>query len=181
LRLSEIVESNVRLTEKKSARPQRNSSLAKFDNNLTTLAKALTKGGVVKHSRNLNWSRAFLSKSRYMAGAQCPKKLWLTVYMDGAQCPKKLWLTVYDPEPEEEPLPGTVKGMGIEVGIKARPRLCHGNSIEHALRAKARQASCRCDGILPLCGSFGPEDPQCGSGDEMTLKVEGVVNRTVLC
>jgi hypothetical protein len=31
--------------------------------------------------------------------------------------------------------------------------LCHGNSIEYALRAKARQASCRCDGILPLYGS----------------------------
>src|SRR4051812_27354893 len=40
--------------------------------------------------------------------------------MCGLQCSKKLWLTVYDPEPEEEPLPGTVKGMGIEVGIKAR-------------------------------------------------------------
>jgi hypothetical protein len=24
-----------------------------------------------------------------------------------------LWQTVYDPEPAEEPLPGTVKGMGI--------------------------------------------------------------------
>src|SRR5580704_12917120 len=45
--------------------------------------------------------------------------------------------------------------------------------------AKARRASCRCDGILPLCGSFGSEDPQCGSGDEVALKVEGVVNRTV--
>src|SRR5262249_14170757 len=33
---------------------------------------------------------------------------------------KKLWQTVYDPEPVEEPLPGTVIGMGIEVGIKAR-------------------------------------------------------------
>jgi hypothetical protein len=32
---------------------------------------------------------------------------------------------------------------------------------------------------LAICGSFRPEDPQCGSGDEMTLKVEGVVNRTV--
>jgi hypothetical protein len=58
-------------------------------------------------------------------------------------------------------------------------RLCHGNSIEQPLRAKARQGSCRCDRMLPLCGSFGPEDPQCGSGDEMTLKVEGVVDRTV--
>jgi len=40
-------------------------------------------------------------------------------------------------------------------------------------------ASCRCDGILPMCGRFGSEDPQCGSGDEVALKVEGVVNRTV--
>jgi hypothetical protein len=40
--------------------------------------------------------------------------------MFGRQCSKKLWQTVYDPEPVEEPLPGTVKGMGIEVGGKAR-------------------------------------------------------------
>jgi hypothetical protein len=40
--------------------------------------------------------------------------------MCGLQCPKKLWQTVYDPEPAQEPLPGTVNGMGIEVGIKAR-------------------------------------------------------------
>ena len=40
--------------------------------------------------------------------------------MAGRQCPKKLWQTVYDPEPAEEPLPGSVKGMGIEVGVKAR-------------------------------------------------------------
>src|SRR5215813_7591381 len=53
---------------------------------------------------------------------------------------------------------------------------CHGNSIEHAVRAEVRYASCRCDGILPLCGSFCPEDPQCGSGDEVALQVEGVVN-----
>jgi hypothetical protein len=39
--------------------------------------------------------------------------------------------------------------------------------------------SCRCDGTLPLCSSFGAEDPQCGSGDEVALKVEGVVDRTV--
>lgn len=40
--------------------------------------------------------------------------------MCGLQCPKKLWNTVYDPAPSEEPLPGTAKGMGIEVGMKAR-------------------------------------------------------------
>ena len=36
-----------------------------------------------------------------------------------------LWETVYGPEPAEEPLPVTVKGMGIEVGIKARLRIRH--------------------------------------------------------
>jgi len=55
-------------------------------------------------------------------------------------------------------------------------RHCHGNSIEHAVRAEVRHASCRCDGTSPLCGSFGSEDPQCGSGDQMALKVESVVN-----
>jgi predicted RecB family nuclease len=40
--------------------------------------------------------------------------------MSGRQCSKKLWQTVYDSEPAEEALPGTVKGMGIEVGIKSR-------------------------------------------------------------
>jgi hypothetical protein len=58
-------------------------------------------------------------------------------------------------------------------------RPCHGNIIEHASRAKTRRASCRCDSILPLCGRFGSEGVQCGSGDEVALKVEGVVNRTV--
>ncbi len=77
-------------------------------------------------------------------------------------------------------------GGGINVaravnalGGDAVARLCHGNSVEHALRAKTRRALCRCDDILPLCGRFGPEDPQCGSEDEVALKVEGVVNRTV--
>jgi hypothetical protein len=32
---------------------------------------------------------------------------------------------------------------------------------------------------LPLCSSFGSEDPKGGSGDEVALKVESVVNRTV--
>jgi hypothetical protein len=32
---------------------------------------------------------------------------------------------------------------------------------------------------LATCSSFGAEDPQCGSGDEVALKVEGVVDRAV--
>jgi hypothetical protein len=42
--------------------------------------------------------------------------------------------------------------------------LYHDNSVEHALRAKTRRALCRCDGILPLGGRFGLEDPQCWMG-----------------
>src|SRR6202008_3853476 len=58
-------------------------------------------------------------------------------------------------------------------------RLCHGNSVEHASRAKSGLASCRRDRIAPLCSSFGSEYPRGGSGDEVALKVEGVVNRAV--
>jgi hypothetical protein len=58
-------------------------------------------------------------------------------------------------------------------------RLCHGNSIKHAWRAEARDASCHSNGILPLCSGFGSEDPKGGSRDEVALKVEGVVDRTM--
>jgi hypothetical protein len=67
----------------------------------------------------------------------------------------------------------------IAKDLNSARRLCHGNFIEHALRAETRQELCGCDGILPLCGRFGSEVPQCGSGDEVSLKVEGVVNHTV--
>ena len=50
--------------------------------------------------------------------------------------------------------------------------LCHVNASEHALRAKTRHSSCGCDSAVPLCVSFGSEDPQCGSGNEVALKVE---------
>jgi hypothetical protein len=102
VRISEILHSNKKSTSRHRARPQVGSRSGK---NLALLAKDCTKEGRHKHFHYLNWSRAFLSKGRYMAGRQCPKKLWQTVY---------------DPEPAQEPLPGTVKGMGIEVGIKAR-------------------------------------------------------------
>jgi hypothetical protein len=105
VRLSEILYHSKKPHKKNRAHRQLNLHLAPFSHDLTKLVAALTKHSRAKHSRNLNWSRAFLSKSRYMGGLQCPKKLWQTVY---------------DPEPAEEPQPGTVKGMGIEVGIKAR-------------------------------------------------------------
>jgi hypothetical protein len=105
VRISEILYRSNDPKKRTRARPQLDLRSAPFSGDLTKLATDLTKDSRVKHFRNLNWKRPFLSKSRYMCGRQCPKKLWQTVY---------------DPEPVEEPLPGTVKGLGIEVGIKAR-------------------------------------------------------------
>jgi predicted RecB family nuclease len=102
VRISEILHRNNKSTKRHRARSQVGVHPGK---SLTQLVKDSTEENRPKHFHYLNWSRAFLSKTRYMAGRQCPKKLWLTVY---------------DPEPAQEPLPGTVKGMGIEVGIKAR-------------------------------------------------------------
>lgn len=102
MRLSEILHWRNKSTKRDRARPLLDLHSGK---SLTQLAKALTKDSRAKHSRYLNWSRPCLSKIRYMAGRQCAKKLWQTVY---------------DPEPAEEPLPGTVIATGIEVGIKAR-------------------------------------------------------------
>jgi hypothetical protein len=50
--------------------------------------------------------------------------------------------------------------------------------IEH-IESHGGHTSCRCDGVLPLRTSFGADDPQGGSGNEVALKVEGVVNRRV--
>jgi hypothetical protein len=102
VRLSDIIYRHNKPAKRYRARPQVGS---RSDKNLTRLVRDSIKEGRLKHLRYLNWSRAFLSKSRYMSGLQCPKRLWQAVY---------------DPEPEEQPLPGTAKGMGIEVGIKAR-------------------------------------------------------------
>jgi hypothetical protein len=46
-----------------------------------------------------------LTKSRYMAGVQCPRRLWLLVH---------------EPSPYEELEPGSFVELGIEVGLKAR-------------------------------------------------------------
>ena len=105
MRISEILYCNKETTKGNPADPQLDFRPTLLSDALTNLANALKKDGQVNHFRNLNWKRNFLSKTRYM---------W------GRQCSKRLWQTVYDPEPAEEPLPGTVKGMGIEVGIKAR-------------------------------------------------------------
>jgi len=105
VRISEILHRNKTSTKRNRARLQVDWHPVRSSSDLTKLTRELTKDGAAKHSWNLNWRQPFLSKTRYMCGRQCSKKLWQTVY---------------EPEPVEEPLPGTVKGMGIEVGIKAR-------------------------------------------------------------
>jgi hypothetical protein len=40
--------------------------------------------------------------------------------MWGRQCGKRLWYGAHDPEPRIEPLPGSLLGVGIEVGVAAR-------------------------------------------------------------
>ena len=50
-------------------------------------------------------SRPRLSKSRYITGLQCPKRLWLG------------W---HDPEPRSEPEHGTILAVGTDVGVAAR-------------------------------------------------------------
>ena len=50
-------------------------------------------------------SQPRLSKSRYITGLQCPKRLWLG------------W---HEPEPRSEPEPGTIFAVGTDVGAAAR-------------------------------------------------------------
>jgi hypothetical protein len=47
--------------------------------------------------------------------------------------------------------------------------------IEGREEASSNRVSSR-DGILPLRRRFGSEDPQRGPGDEVALKIEGVVD-----
>ena len=54
--------------------------------------------------------------------------------------------------------------------------LCHRNDNPHALRAKNWSGSFSCDGALPVSSRFGAEYPQCGAGDEVALKDEGIVD-----
>src|SRR5471030_209198 len=56
-----------------------------------------------------------LSKSRYITGLQCSRRLWLG------------W---HDPEPRSEPKPGTILAIGTDVGIAARLLVRDGILVE---------------------------------------------------
>jgi Phosphotransferase enzyme family len=95
VRLSEILNRNKQPSDKSRARTRLGLHSSSFSGDLSRLARSFRNGGSIKHS----WSskRVFLSKSRYMSGRQCSKKLWQTVY---------------DPEPANMP---------------DDDRLCHGD------------------------------------------------------
>ena len=46
----------------------------------------------------------------------------------------------------------------------------------YGIPSRGRSGSCRCDSTLRMCGSSGSEYSRCGSGDEVALKVEGLVD-----
>jgi hypothetical protein len=79
-----------------------------------------------------------LTKSRYMAGLQCPRRLWLLVH---------------EPPPFEQPAPGTPLDIGQEVGRKAHLLFPGGVEVteepwEHA-RAVVRTAALMADAGVP--------------------------------
>jgi hypothetical protein len=66
---------------------------------------------VVEHSENFSpelpdqWPTPYLTKSRYLAGLQCGRRLWRLVY---------------DPHPYEAPAPGSTFEVGEQIGLSAR-------------------------------------------------------------
>src|SRR6476646_4675234 len=67
--------------------------------------------------------RPRLSKSRYIAGLQCSRRLWLG------------W---HDPEPRLEPEPGSLLAVGIDVGVAARQIVPEGVLVEEGPHQHAK-------------------------------------------
>jgi Domain of unknown function(DUF2779) len=79
-----------------------------------------------------------LTKSRYMAGLQCPRRLWLVVH---------------EPQAYEDPVPGSPADMGQEIGTKAHLLFPGGVLITEApwqhLEAAACTAALMDDALIP--------------------------------
>jgi hypothetical protein len=61
-------------------------------------------------------------------------------------------------------------------GVEVIRGLCHGNDEGHVVRAKTGQVLFGCDSGFPLRRSIRSEPSQCRSGDEVALKIEGIVD-----
>lgn len=53
-----------------------------------------------------------------------------TRFVQGLQCSKRLWLAWHDPAPRKPPAPGTPMAVGLEVGIAARNLIPHGILVD---------------------------------------------------
>ena len=51
-------------------------------------------------------------------------------YIAGKQCPRRLWLLVHEPPPRDDPASGSPPDMGLEIGCKAQLLFPAGVRIE---------------------------------------------------
>jgi hypothetical protein len=144
VRILEILYQTTERSKKTRFRPQLDSRSVSARDGLTELVNTLTKNGRIKHFRYLNWSRALLSKSRYMCRRQCSKKLWRTVYdAEPAQEPLRKGIPA-NVRPEQPKVSLAPKGAVAEIRTAAGP---------DTLRAAARGAVQRPQqaGLAPTC------------------------------
>src|SRR5205085_2847988 len=69
VRISEVLYWTYESTKRDRTHAQADSGAVPSSDDLTKLVIACTNDGRLKHSRNLSWSRAFLSKTRFLSGA----------------------------------------------------------------------------------------------------------------
>ncbi len=87
-------------------------------------------------------------------GPRCASQhLTKSRYIAGLQCPRRLWLVVHEPPPYEEPAPGSPMDIGQEIGRKAHLLFPGGVLVadepwQHA-EAAARTAALMSDARVP--------------------------------
>ena len=127
-----------------------------------------TRSGYVRHVRAF---AAFIGRSPDMATAEDLRLFQLHQTRSGVQPPSinsavsalRFFFTVRLDRPD------LARRLTVVPALSRQRR-------RYASRAKTGQASCGCDSALPLRGSIGSEFSQRGSGDEMALKIEGIVD-----
>lgn len=74
-------------------------------------------------------------------------------YMAGLQCARRLWLVVHEPQPYEDPVPGSPADMGQEIGTKAHLLFPGGVLVTEEpwqhMEAVARTAALMDDALIP--------------------------------
>jgi hypothetical protein len=75
--------------------------------------------GATKDFRLLPTGRAWTMRAFIRTPSVSGQHLTKSRYMAGLQCPRRLWLLVHEPPPYEEPAPGSPLDIGQEIGRKA--------------------------------------------------------------